>query len=112
MTGATELKAGPELDAPVGEKLMHLFLPWPWQFTDEDGVTHDRLPGFSTDNAAACSVIDAMAADGWISEVTTRPDRTTWARFHKANRASGHCISAPFAEAICLAALKAMETKS
>lgn len=85
MTKASELLAGPDLDALVADKVMSLhvekepagFSPGEmnvWRNKDGHKVSEWAPPKYSTDRSAAMQVVDRMRAD-WFSFQVFQPGR-------------------------------------
>lgn len=103
-----------ELDAIVAEKVMGIgntFLsrcndPGETAYLDDQGL-YRLVPHYSTDIAAAWGVVERMRDDDWRVDLWVDEDGW-WVRFTRFLQVGYECAdTAP--EAICRAALKAME---
>lgn len=124
-----ELKPGPELDALIAEKVMGLSLfqrerksssgvRWKERLID-DPWKRRPIPAYSTSISAAWEVVEKLFIDGWKMELEASAflgeDRGgAGVRFSCRSQVRGrHSASAPTAPmAICLAALRVVESKA
>lgn len=119
----TDLPAGRELDALVAEKVMDD--PVDRQIVDEHGFeiilcrSHLVLPRYSTDIAAAWTVVEKLDTDLWLIQVTRKTGMNEMSlRWWVELRSLKDLARDPFEVAgdtaplaICRAALKAVEGK-
>lgn len=103
----SELVAGRDLDALVAERVMGWEAPT-WHHPEGWGTSDSSIPHFSTDISAAWEVVEKMRPD-WTLDFRATCEGY-FASFDNMSQTFEHFSRESAAHAICLAALKALES--